>query len=219
MYIENPQKHGLKYNPFKALVAPRPIAWVSSLSYKGVPNLAPYSFFNAVADSPPMVMFCPNSPKPGGGPKDTLSNCEQTGDFVINLCNYDLREHMNATSAHFPPEVDEFEKAGLTAVASSKVKSPRIKEAPVSLECEFLFRVRLPSTHPKIENNTVFGKVVAIHIADELIVDGRVDMMKYRPISRLGYMDYSVLDNVFSMERPDDTLDAYEAAKRKAAAE
>jgi len=218
MYIDDPRKHGLPYNPFKALVAPRPIAWVSSIGVDGVSNLAPFSFFNAVADSPPTVMFAPNGPRPGGGTKDTLTNIEQIGDFVVNLCSWDLREQMNLSSAHVGPEVDEFALSGLTAIPSSKVKSPRIKEAPVSLECEFMFRVRLPSSHPKIENNTVFGKVIAIHIADELIVDGRIDMMRYRPISRLGYMDYSVLDNVFSMERPDQTLDEYEGKKTKAAA-
>ncbi len=214
MYIENPLNHGLKYSPFKALIAPRPIAWVSSISPEGVRNVAPFSFFNAVADAPPMVMFCPNSPKANDNcQKDTLLNCERTGDFVVNLCSFDLREQMNATAAHYPANVDEFEKAGLTAAPSKKVKSPRIKEAPASLECEFMLRVRLPSTNSSIENNVLLGRVVAMHIADDLMVEGRVDMSRYRPISRLGYMDYSVIETVFTMERPDVTLDYFEMTR------
>jgi len=214
MFYEDPKHHGLKYNPFKALVAPRPIAWVSSVDTEGNLNLAPFSFFNAVAEFPPTIVFAPNGPGPRGDGKDTLANIEKTNEFVVNFATWDLREQMNETSAHVPANVDEFELAGLTPIPSINVKVPRLKESPVNLECVFLQRVRLPSTNPKIENNVVFGRVVGVHISDEIIVDGRVDMMKYRPISRLGYMDYSVVDNVFSMERPDDNLDAYEARKR-----
>lgn len=214
MFYDDPKRHGLRYNPFKALVAPRPIAWVSSMSAEGVLNLAPFSFFNAVAEFPPTILFAPNNPRPGGGRKDTLANIEATNEFVVNFATWDLREKMNVTSAHLPPEADEFAAAGLTPESCRHVQVPRVKESPVSLECVFMHRVRLPSTNPKIENNVVFGRVVGIHIADELIVDGRIDMMKYRPIARLGYMDYSVVDNVFSMERPDDNLDMMESRKR-----
>jgi flavin reductase (DIM6/NTAB) family NADH-FMN oxidoreductase RutF len=210
MYYEDPRNHGLKYNPFKALVAPRPIAWVSSMDAEGVLNLAPYSFFNAMAEFPPTIVFAPNNPRPGGGRKDTLANIEATNQFVVNLCNFDLREKMNLSSAHVDAGVDEFELTGLTPVPCNRVKVPRVGEAPVALECEFMFRTRLPSTHPKIENNVVFGRVVGVHIADELIVDGRVRMDLYRPIARLGYMDYTVVDQVFSMDRPDQDLDQYD---------
>ena len=213
MFYDDPKRHGLRYNPFKALVAPRPIAWVSSVSADGVRNLAPFSFFNAVAEFPPTILFAPNNPRPGGGRKDTLANIEATNEFVVNFATWDLREKMNVTSAHLPPEADEFEAAGLTPEPCHHVRVPRVKESPVSLECVFMHRVRLPSTNPKIENNAVFGRVVGIHIADALIVDGRIDMTRYRPIARLGYMDYSVVDNVFSMERPDDNLDMIEARK------
>ena len=215
MFYDDPKKHGLKFNPLKALVAPRPIAWVSSHSVDGVLNLAPYSFFNAVAEFPPMIVFAPNGPPPSGGTKDTLSNIEKTNEFVVNLCNYDLREQMNLSSAHVGPEVDEFALTGLTPVPCVHVKVPRVKEAPVSLECVFMQRVRLPSTSPKVENNVVFGRVVGVHISDDIIVDGRVNMMKYRPIARMGYMDYTVVDNVFSMDRPDDDMDTV-AARHKA---
>ena len=219
MFYADHRKHGLRHSPFKALVAPRPIAWVSSLSTEGVVNLAPYSFFNAMADSPPIIVFAPNNPRLGGGRKDTLENIEQTGEFVVNLCNWDLRLPMNESSAHVPPEVDEIELAGLTAAPSEIVRPPRVVEAPAALECEFLFRVRLPGSSPKIENNACFGRVVGVHISDDIIVDGMVDMSRYRPIARCGYMDYALVESVFSMDRPDDNLEASEARRRQEAAE
>ena len=218
-FYDDPSNHGLKYNPFKALVSPRPIAWVSSKSAAGVINLAPFSFFNAVSDSPPMIMFAPNNPRPGGGRKDTLVNIEEINQFVVNLCSYDMRMPMNTSSAHVNPEVDEFELAGLTKADCRYVNVPRILEAPAALECEFMFRTRLPSSSPKGENNVVFGKVIGVHIADNILKDGMVDMLAYQPLARLGYMDYSHVESVFAMDRPDQDLDGYEAmtSKRKAA--
>ncbi len=203
MFFDDRRKHGLRHNPFKALVAPRPIAWVSSVDVDGVPNLAPFSYFNACADMPPTIVFAPNNPRPNGEGKDTLRNIEQTNEFVVNLAGYDLRKAMNETSAHVDPSVDEFELAGLTPVPSVHVKVPRIKEAPVSLECRFLTRLRLPSDHPKVENNLVIGQVVGTHIDNRIIRDGMVDMTAYRPIARLGYMDYTSVETVFEMLRPD----------------
>ena len=203
MFFDDHRKHGLRHNPFKALVAPRPIAWVSSLSAEGVANLAPFSYFNACADRPPTVMFAPNNPRPNGGGKDTLRNIEQTNEFVVNLVGYDLREPMNLTSAHVDSSVDEFELAGLTPAPSVHVKAPRLEEAPVSLECRFLTRLRLPSDHPAIENNVVIGQVVGTHIADRIVRDGMIDMAAYRPVARLGYMDYTSVETVFEMLRPD----------------
>lgn len=219
MFYDDPRKHGLPYNPFKALVAPRPIAWVSSQDTEGVLNLAPYSFFNAMADSPPIIVFAPNNPRMGGGRKDTLTNIEATNQFVVNLCSSDLRDQMNLSSAHVAPDVDEFALAGLTPAPCVHVKVPRVKEAMASLECEFMFRVRLPSSSPKAENNAVFGKVVGIHIDDSILENGMVQMDRYKPLGRLGYMDYTVVDNVFAMDRPDQDLDAYEGKKFKPAAE
>ncbi len=184
-------------------VVPRPIAWVSSMDLDGVLNLAPFSFFNAVADQPPMIVFAPNGPRPGGGAKDTLANIEKTNEFVVNLCSWELREAMNASSANVDPEVDEFKLAGLTAAPSVHVKTPRVKEAPASLECRFVTRLRLPSSNPDIENNMVIGEVVGIHIDDAIIDDGMIDMAAYRPLARLGYMDYTTVDSVFEMLRPD----------------
>jgi flavin reductase (DIM6/NTAB) family NADH-FMN oxidoreductase RutF len=215
MFIDDPRKHGLKFNPFKALVAPRPIAWVSTQDTEGVLNLAPYSFFNAMADSPPIIVFAPNNPRLGGGRKDTLTNIEATNEFVVNLCSYELREQMNTSSAHVGPEEDEFALAGLTPEPSTNVKPPRIKEALAALECEFMFRVRLPSNHPKVENNAVFGKVVGIHVDDSIIEDGLVKMERYKPLARLGYMDYTFVENVFAIDRPDQDLESYEKGKAK----
>lgn len=203
MFFDDHRKHGLRHNPFKALVAPRPIAWVSSIDTEGIPNLAPFSYFNACADRPPTIMFAPNNPRPNGENKDTLRNVEQTNEFVVNLVGYELREAMNLTSAHVGASVDEFELAGLTPVPSVHVKAPRVAEAPVSLECRFLTRLRLPSDHPKVENNLVIGTVVGTHIADHIIRDGMIDMAAYRPVARLGYMDYTSVETVFEMLRPD----------------
>ena len=203
MFYDEPGQHNLKHNPFKALVTPRPIAWVSSVDPEGVANLAPISFFNAVADRPPTVVFAPNNPRPDGSGKDTLRNIEQTNEFVVNLCGYDLRDQMNATSAHVAPDIDEFSLAGLTAESCVHVAVPRVGEAPVAFECTFLTRLRLPSTSPKVENNLVIGQVVGIHIDDSIISDGMIDMAAYRPLARLGYMDYTFVDNVFSINRPD----------------
>ena len=203
MFFDDQRKHGLRHNPFKALVAPRPIAWVSSVDTEGVANLAPFSYFNACADRPPTIMFAPNNPRPNGENKDTLRNIEQTNEFVVNLVGYDLREEMNLTSAHVGASVDEFELAGLTPAPSVHVKAPRVAEAPVSLECRFLTRLRLPSDHPRVENNLVIGTVVGTHIADDIIRDGMIDMAAYRPVARLGYMDYTSVETVFEMLRPD----------------
>ena len=203
MFYDAPAKHNLKHNPFKALVSPRPIAWVSSMDTEGALNLAPFSFFNAVSERPQMVFFAPNGPRPTGGEKDTLVNIEQTGEFVVNLCNYDLRDAMNESSAHVAPDVDEFALAGLTPEPSVNVKVPYIKEAPAALECKFLMNVTLPTNNPKSKNNMVIGEVVGIHIDDGIIDGGMIDMAKYRPLARLGYMDYGTTDNVFEMLRPD----------------
>ena len=190
-------------NPFKALVSPRPIGWITTMSAAGELNLAPFSYFNAICDSPHCVMYCPNGSHPEGGVKDSLKNVEETGEFVCNLSTWELREKMNATSAHMPRSVDEMAEVGLTAVPSRKVKPPRVKESPAHLECRYLRTVRLPSQRDGHGNYMVLGEVVGIHIDPSIIADGRIDMLAMKPIARLGYMDYCAVDNVFSMDRPD----------------
>ena len=191
--IEN--RHGLKHDPFKSLVVPRPIGWISSLSSDGVLNLAPYSFFNAVSARPNIVMFS------SGGRKDSAANVEATGEFVCNMATWDLREAMNESSATVDSAVDEFELAGLQTVPSKLVKPPRVAASPVALECTYLQTVELPPSNGE-PNLVVFGQVVGIHIDDDVIVDGMVDVTKFKPVARLGYHDYAVVEDVFSMVRP-----------------
>ncbi len=202
MFYETKDHHGLKHNPFKSLVVPRPIGWISSQDRNGVVNLAPYSFFNGVASEPPTVMFSSNGVHSEGSYKDSVKNVRDTGEFVCNLATWETREAMNTTSAMVARSVDEFELSGLTPVPSRLVKPPRVKESPVHLECKYLQIVELPCDKPEQSNLVVFGQVVGIHIDDSIISDGMIDMNVFKPIARLGYFDYSVVDNVFSMRRP-----------------
>jgi flavin reductase (DIM6/NTAB) family NADH-FMN oxidoreductase RutF len=205
MFFE-PGQHtaqGLPHNPFKALVAPRPIGWISSLSRDGVVNVAPYSFFNAVADRPPIVFFAANGPSRERGVKDSQRNAEETGEFVANIATWDLRSRMNETSAPLPPDVSEAEVAGLRLADSRIVGPPRLADSPVSLECRWLRTLEMPSDDPEAGNFVVFGQVVGIHLDDAALTpEGLVDVTRYRPIARLGYMDYTRVDAVFSMQRP-----------------
>lgn len=203
MYYRADQPHGLKHNPFKALVAPRPIGWVSSLSGDGTMNLAPFSYFNAITDFPPTVLFGCNGPHPEGDVKDTAANVRDTGEFVINMVTADLKDQMNASAAHVGRSVSEFDVAGLTPAASQLVAAPRVKESPVNLECRLVQIIQLRSSSPKIVNNLVIGEVIGIHIDESILTDGMVDIAKYRPLARLGYMDYTVVEETFSMDRPD----------------
>jgi len=197
-------QHGLPHDPFKSCVVPRSIGWISSLSEDGTVNLAPYSFFNAVSTDPPMVMFASGGLQPHGA-KDSLANVEQTGEFVCNLVTWELREKMNQTSASTRPEVNEFEFANLTEEPSVLVKPPRVKEAPIHLECRYHQTVELPSHDTASRNALAIGEVVGIHICDEVLTNGMVDMSKFTPIARMGYMDYAVVEKVFTMPFPDDS--------------
>ncbi len=194
--------HGLPRDPFKSLVVPRPIGWVTTCSRDGAVNLAPYSFFNAVAAKPPIVMFSSNGASPSEGDKDSLTNCEATGEFVVNLATWDLREAMNLTSTPAARGVNEMGLAGLEALPSRMVRPPRVKGTPVHLECRYLQTVELPCEEPVGCNAMVLGQVVGIHIDDAVLTEGLVDMSKLKPIARLGYMDYTRVDLVFTMERP-----------------
>ena len=192
-------RHGLRHDPFKALVVPRPIGWISTVSAAGICNIAPYSFFNAVGESPHFVLFS------SSGPKDSLLNIAETGEFVCSLATFPLRFNMNMTSAPVPRGVDEFAIGDLVAAPSRLVKPPRVKESPAALECKHWKTVELPPpANGKAANFVVFGQVIGIYIDDAFIVDGRVDTGAMRPIARLGYMDYAVVtpEAVFSIERP-----------------
>lgn len=200
---------GLDHNPFTALVVPRPIGWISTVSAAGVANLAPFSFFNAACQSPPIVMYCPNARHADGGCKDSLQNARDTGEFVVNLATWALRDKLNTSSATAPRSVDEFELAGLTKLASRRVAVPRVAEAPAHLECKVLKIVDLTVDERSPDKNTaVFGVVVAVHISRGLLVDGRVDALRCDPLARLGYLDYGRLGEIDAMPRPSWPLSA-----------
>jgi flavin reductase (DIM6/NTAB) family NADH-FMN oxidoreductase RutF len=197
-YDPKKKNHGLPHDPFTSLIVPRPIGWITTISAAGVVNLAPYSFFNAVSGRPPMVMFASYDRK------HSITNAEATGEFVFNLATYDLREQMNLTSAHVPPEVSEPELAKLEMTPSRVVKPPRVKRSPIALECRYTQTVQMRGADGQQYPGLVaFGEVVNVYIDDSIIVDGMVDITRARPIARLGYMNYSVVDNVFTMMRPD----------------
>jgi flavin reductase (DIM6/NTAB) family NADH-FMN oxidoreductase RutF len=189
--------HGLRYDPFKAIVAPRPIGWISSLDAEGRTNLAPYSFFNAISARPHLVMFAST------GRKDSVSNIEATGEFVCNLATYDLREAVNTSSAGLPHEVSEFATTGLATAPSRLVKPPRVAGAAAALECKLIKSEELPDlTGAPSGTIVVFGEVVGVHVDERCLKDGRFDMTAARTIARCGYMDYAVVDAVFQMQRP-----------------
>ena len=192
--------HGLRHNPMKALVTPRPIGWISTLDKNGVVNLAPYSFFNLVSDIPPCVMFS------SGTHKDSSRNAEESGEFVCSLATWDLRYEMNASSADVPPDVDEFAISRLTKAPSRYVKPPRVAESPVSLECKYFTTIATPRDERtgKI-HYLVLGRVVSVYIDDRYIKDGLVDTAAIRPIARMGYRDYSVVtpETMFTLELPE----------------
>ncbi len=195
--IEN--RHGLPHDPLKALLVPRPIGWISTISKSGLVNLAPYSFFNGVGEKPGYVVFG------SAGLKDNLRNIEEIGEFTCSLATYELRDQMNTTSAPVPYGEDEFPLAGLTAAPSLYVKPPRVKESPAALECRHFQTIALPGAGRYQQNyHLVIGLIVGIYIDDRFIKDGRVDTAGMMPIARLGYMDYSVVrpDTIFTIERP-----------------
>ena len=196
--------HGLPHDPFKALVSPRPIGWISTVDAQGRANLAPYSFFNGCGDAPPLVMFSQSGRKSRPEPvKDTIANIRETGEFACNIVSQALKETMNVSSGTYQPEVDEFELAGLTKAPGRSISVPHVAEAPAVLEC-WLVKVvdDLPSWHEHAFNIMVIGEVVGVHIDEAILKDGRVDVLAYNPIARLGYMDYTTVTDVWEMLRP-----------------
>lgn len=190
-------RHGLAHDPFKALVAPRPIGWISSRASDGTLNLAPYSFFNAISSDPHMVMFS------SAGFKDSVANIEATGEFVCNLATWDLREQMNKSSATVAAHVDEFALSGLTPAPCQKIEAPRVAESPVAFECKLLEIKKLVDLNgAPVGHWMVLGQVVGIHIDERYVHEGLVDVTQLKPIARLGYRDYSVVTDVFQMTRP-----------------
>jgi flavin reductase (DIM6/NTAB) family NADH-FMN oxidoreductase RutF len=189
--------HGLALDPFKAVIVPRPIGWISTLSAEGVANLAPYSFFNAFSDGPIYVAFG------SGGRKDSMRNVEATGEFACNMATHDLREAMNASSATVTPHVDEFELAGLSKAPCQFIRVPRVAESPVCFECRHFQTVALPADDGHVQDWMVIGRVIGVHIDDRCIENGRVNTAALKPLARLGYAEYATIDQTWRMRRPD----------------
>lgn len=191
----------LKRNPLNALICPRPIAWVSTVSADGEFNLAPFSFFNAVSTDPPCVMFAPNGAAPETH-KDTYRNVGEVPEFVVNLVSESQAHAMNETSAAFARGIDEFDVCGIGHTASKIVRAPRVRLSKAALECRVLQIIDLPSASDQRENHVVIGEVVGIYIDDEVIVDGVVDERKLAPLARLGGLNYAGLGDILEIPRP-----------------
>lgn len=201
MFYRPEDGHGLPHNPFNALITPRPIGWISSRAADGTNNLAPYSFFNGVAYTPPQVMFASTGSKDDQpGTKDSLANIEETGVFCVNIVAFEMRDAMNASSETLPKEVDEFAHAGLTAAECDTIGCARIADAPAALECRLTQIITLPGA----ANRVAFGEVTGIHLRDDCLQDGIFDVTRFQPLARMGYRDYAVVRETFSLARPDD---------------
>lgn len=187
----------LPHDPFKALIAPRPIGWVTTRSSDGAINLAPYSYFNAFSAAPPIIGFSSE------GRKDSVTFAEQTREFVWNMPTWDLREKMNVSSGSFPRGDNEFVHAGLTMAPSRLVAPPRVAESPAVLECRLIDVIELTDVEGRpVDRYLVLGQVVGVHIDETFIKNGLVDTAAMRPIARCGYHDYAVVDAVFQLARP-----------------
>ena len=199
MFYRPEEGHGLPHNPFAAIVSPRPIGWISTRAADGSENLAPYSFFNAVAYVPPQVMFASTSAKPDrGDTKDSVSNIRETGVFCVNIVEYAMRETMNRTSGPWGRDVDEFEHAGIERAECETIPCSRVAAAPANLECRMTQVVKLAGA----ANIVVFGEVTGVHLRDDCLRDGRFDVTTYQPVARLGYRDYARVTELFTMTRP-----------------
>jgi len=199
-YEPDKNDHGLARPPFKSCVVPRAIGWLSTLSTNGVPNLAPFSQFTNLSFDPPYVAVSINQGHLQNR-KNTTENIEQTGEFVYNMVTYELREIMNTTAAEFPPDVDEFEAAGLEKAPSILVKPWRVAASPIQFECKYVQTIRLPGNRRVGTADVLIGRVIGVHINDTFIrEDGKIDMVAIRPLARMGYCDYTTVDHVFEMK-------------------
>ncbi|MFM2281155.1 MAG: hypothetical protein RLZZ444_3386 [Pseudomonadota bacterium] len=196
-YAAETRDHGLPHDPFKAIVAPRPIGWIGSKGRDGSFNLSPYSFFTVVSDRPKIIMFS------SSGRKDSLKNAEETGVFTASLVSAPLLEQMNASSVAVPYGTDEFAIAGLTPILGRMVDAPYVGEAFAALECR-VTEIRQPLDVNGQPSGAwmVFGQVVGIHIDEQIIRDGRIDIAVAAPVTRLGYMDYATTTETYELFRP-----------------
>ena len=196
------KEHGLNYSPLKALVSPRPVGWISSHTADNIANLSPYSFFNAIAELPPMVMFisAPDVREENvGGQKDSLANILETGEFGVNIVGMAQAKQMVSSSRNVTSDTDEFDLAGLTKKTAEKISVPLVAGAPAHLECKYYDHIKLPDNGRGNHSVMVMGTIVGIHIDEAVIRDGRVDVSLYQPVARLGYKEYAAIRDVFEM--------------------
>lgn len=187
----------LPHDPFKGLVAPRPVGWISTMAPNGEVNLAPYSFFNGFSGAPPLVGFSSE------GYKDSAAFASESGEFVWNMATWDLRMQMNATSAPLPRGTSEFEHAGLETAPCRLVRAPRVAASPASLECKVTQVIRLADVNgAETDRYLVIGQVIGVHLNEAYLRDGMMDITLMKPIARCGYQDYAVVDKVFAIKRP-----------------
>ncbi|KAI4718370.1 hypothetical protein E4T48_05369 [Aureobasidium sp. EXF-10727] len=216
VFYETGSDHGLPYDPFKACVVPRPIGWISTRSSQGTDNLAPYSQFTNLTFDPPYVLFSSNR-TPDGKRKDTVENAESTGFFAWNLATYALREQVNITAQQLDPSEDEFTHAKLEKEDARIIPVALVKQSPVRFECAFDRVIELPGNPPMGTVDIIFGRVLAVHIADSVLTDGKIDVAKTEPIARLGYYEYAVIRDTFEMKIPGSNkalLDGLEGSSR-----
>ena len=209
----------LPYNPFKSCVVPRPIGWIATVSADGRHNLAPFSQFQNVAYDPPMVMVSGNN-RPDGTLKDTIRNILDTGEFVWSMATYAQREQVSASAQEFAPGVDEFEAVGIQSAPANLVKARRVADSPAHFECKVHQTVYLPGNTLESHTHLIIAEVIGIHIADDYIdASGRFDVLRARPLARLGYLDYTSVDNAFELLipgfRPGQTVEYLKDSVRK----
>ena len=200
MFYEPKKGSPFKIDPFKSLVFPRPIGWISSISKVGIANLAPYSYFNAVADEPPQVMFCSNGSSAHSKYKDSLSNILSTKEFVVNFATSTTRNQMNKTSKDFKPNEDEFFLSNLKKKKSKLVKAPSVKNSPVNLECKLVRTTKLKSNSKKV-STMIIGEVIGIYINNKFINNDRVNSVSMRYVARMGYSEYTTISSKFNLKR------------------
>ena len=201
MFYQPKKGHPLSIDPYKSLIFPRPIGWISTISKKGISNLAPYSYFNAVADDPPQVMFSSGASISSNSYKDSLTNILSTKEFVVNFATSKIRNQMNLSSVDAPADVDEFTFTKLKKRKSKLVKVPSVADSPVNLECKLLKTLKLKSNSKK-HGIVIIGEVIGIFINNKFINKGRVDSTAMRYVARMGYSEYTIVSSKFRMKRP-----------------
>mgnify|MGYP000966317993 CR=1 FL=1 len=208
-YTPDTNDHGLPFNPLKSCVVPRPIGWITTIRENGQVNLAPFSQFNLIGFEPAYVMFSANTHPPHYRPKNSTRNAERTGEFVYNMATWEMREDVVRSSRLMDPDTDDLQVLKLESAPGVAITTPHLACAPVAFECRHYSTLTLPGETPDTTHRVVIGRVVGVHIRDDALTeDGRLDIARLKPLTRLGYMDYSAVESVFEVELPEDWASA-----------